>query len=151
MHRQVAWKCQRLVESYLILTYKDSRAREYAVQGFSRRLKTQARCIDNVFKILPPDRADLPSMNELYDAMINIQAFIFNLFGSIDNLAWIWVWEKPLRKQDGSKILKSEVGLGMGKKYKYVRDSFSPEFQQHLTGLKDWFDHLEKLPPRFGS
>ncbi len=142
-HKQVAWKCQCLVGSYQSRNYKDSRAREYAVQGFSRRLKTLVRCIDNVFKILPPDRADLPSMNELFDAMINIQAFVFNSFGSIDNLAWIWVWEKPVRKEDGSEIPKFKVGLGKGEKYKFVRDTFS-EFQQHLTGLNDWFDHLEE-------
>jgi hypothetical protein len=144
-HRQVAWKCQRLVERYLTLNYKDSRAREYAVHGFSRRLKTLVRCIDNVFKILPPDRTELPSSGEIFDAMINIQAFVFNVFGSIDNLAWIWVREKPVRNEDGSEIHKSKVGLGKGEKYEYVRGSFSPEFQQHLTGLKDWFDHLENF------
>ncbi len=48
-----AGKCQLLVLSYTMRDYKDSRAREFATQGFSRRLKTLARCIDNVFEILP--------------------------------------------------------------------------------------------------
>jgi hypothetical protein len=138
-HRQVAWKCQCLVWSYLSRNYRDSRAKEYAVHGFSRRLKTLARCIDNVFIILPPDRADLPSCNELFDAMINIQAFVFNSFGSIDNLAWIWVLEKGITK-NGLPIPNREVGLG--KRYKLVRASFSTEFQEYLKGLDDWFDHL---------
>lgn len=144
-HLAVATKCQSLVESYLSRNYKDSRAREYAVHGFSRRLKTLTQCIDNVFKILPPDRTELPSIDELFDAMINIQAFVFNLFGSIDNLAWIWVWEKPVRREDGSEIHKSKIGLGNGEKYKYVRGSFSPGFQQHLTELHNWFDYLENF------
>jgi hypothetical protein len=43
--------------------------------------------------------------------MINIQAFVFNVFGSIDNLAWIWVQEKSLAKEDGSAIPSAWVGL----------------------------------------
>ncbi|MGC2224166.1 MAG: hypothetical protein WA624_18380 [Methylocella sp.] len=141
-HTQVAWKCQRLVERYLTLNYKDSRAREYAVVGFSRRLKTLVRCIDNVFSVLPPDRADLPSIDELFDAMINIQAFVFNSFGSIDNLAWIWVQEQPVRKEDGSEIPNSWVGLS--KNNTFVRGSLSTGFQEYVKGLDDWFDHLEE-------
>ena len=117
-------------------------AREFATQGFSRRLKTLARCIDNVFKILPPNQTHLPSIDELFDAMINIQAFVFNLFGIIDNLAWIWVQEKPIRKEDGSPIPKSFVGLSKGNTF--VRSSLSTEFQEYLRGLDDWFDHIEK-------
>jgi hypothetical protein len=142
-HLAIAYKCQRLVDCYLTRDYKDSRAREYAVHGFSRRLKTLARCIDNVFKILPPDRADLPSIDELFDAMINIQAFVFNVFGSIDNLAWIWVQEKPVRKEDGSPIPNSWVGLA--KDNTFVRSSFSTDFQKYLKGFNDWFDHLDSF------
>lgn len=140
-HLAIAYKCQCLVFSYLNRNYRDSRAGEYATHGFSRRLKTLTRCIDNVFRVLPPDRADLPSMDELFDAMINIQAFVFNLFGSIDNLAWIWVQEKPVRKKDGSPIPNSWVGLS--KDNKCVRSSLSTEFQKYLKKSDGWFDHLE--------
>ena len=99
------------------------------------------RCVANVFRILPPNRADLPSMDELFDGMINIQAFVFNMFGSIDNLAWIWVREKPVRNEDGSEIPKSWVGLG--KDNKFVRSSLSAEFQEYLKELNDWFAHLD--------
>lgn len=142
-HRQVAWKCQRIVESYLTRNYKYSRAREYAWHGFSRRLKMLVRCIDNVFRILPPDRAELPTNDELSDATINIQAFVFNVFGSIDNLAWIWVRETDLTKEDGSPVPNSWVGLS--KNNTFVRGSLSTEFQEYLTELNDWFDHLDNF------
>jgi hypothetical protein len=73
--------------------------------------------------------------------MINIQAFVFNVFGSIDNLAWIWVREKGLAMDDGLPIPNAWVGLG--KKNRFVRHSFSTEFQEFLKGLNDWFDHLD--------
>ncbi len=139
----VSGKYARLLEAYLKRSYNDARAREHAQHGFSRRLKTLVRCIDNTFEILPPDRVDLPTSEELSDANINLQAFVFNVFGSVDNLARIWVCEKTLTKDNGSPIPNEWVGLG--KKNKLVRDSFSPEFLEYLNGLDEWFDHLENF------
>ena len=143
-HLEVAGKCQRLVQSYLMRNWKDSRAREFATQGLLRRLQTLVRCIDNVFRIFPPDRAELPlpTSDELFDGMINIQAFVFNVFGSIDNLAWIWVQEKSLAKEDGSAIPSAWVGLS--KNNIFVRNSLSNEFKKYLTVIKFdvWFDNL---------
>jgi len=139
----VSGKYQRLMEGYLARNYNNSRAQEYAKQGFSRRLKTLVRCIDKIFEILPPDRIELPTSEELSDAAINLQAFVTNVFGSTDNLAWIWVQEKSLAKNDGSPIPNSWVGLRA--KNELVRDSFSPEFQEYLRGLNGWFDHLENF------
>lgn len=126
--------------SYVARHFVDAKAREYATQGFPRRLKILVRCIDKVFEILPPDRSEVPTRDELSDATINIQAFVLNVFGSIDNLAWIWVQEKRLTNEDGTPIPNSRVGLGA--KNKLVRDSFSKEFQEYLKSLDVWFDAM---------
>jgi hypothetical protein len=140
-HNEVAWKCECLAGSYVTRNYKNLRAREYAQHGFSRRIKTMARCIDNVFRILPPDGVELPTNNEILDSMINIQAFVFNAFGSIDNLAWIWVLERGVTQKGGSPIPDKWVGLR--KNNKDVRRSFSTEFQEYLGGLEPWFRNLD--------
>ncbi len=57
-----------------------------------------------------------------------------NVFGALDNLAWIWVSEKPL------KVARRQIGLGP--KCEFVRASFSDEMRDYLTGLGDWFDHI---------
>ncbi len=137
----VIGKCQRLRESYLNRKYNDAQAQEYARHGFLRRLGTLVRCIDNVFEILPPDRVDLPTSEELSDAVINIQAFVFNVFGCADNLAWIWVSEKNLTKANGSPI--PPIWVGLRKKNELIRDSFSPTFSRYLKRLDGWFDNLE--------
>ena len=124
-------------------SYNDARVREHAHHGFLRRLKTLVRCIDKIFEILPPYRIELPTGEELSDATINIQAFVINVFGSVDNLAWIWVLEKGIERNDGSPIPDSWVGLR--EKNKLVRGSFSPEFQEYLKGLSGWFDYLENF------
>jgi hypothetical protein len=143
-HRQIGWKCHCLVESYLTRNYNESRAREYAQHGFSRRVKTLARCIDNVFQALPLNGTGLPKVNEVSDAVINIQAFISNVFGCVDNLAWIWVLEKGLKREDGSPIPDTRVGL-FGKNNDFIRTSLSAEFQEYLEGKKRWFDNLKNF------
>ena len=46
-------KYEALMQAYIMRTYNDARAKEFAVHGFSRGLKTLNRCIENVFEIYP--------------------------------------------------------------------------------------------------
>lgn len=133
----VRGKYEELLIKFSHRAYSNSRAQEYGVQGFARRLKTLRRCIENVFIILPPDRASKPSTDELSDATINIQAFVFNVFGSVDNLAWVWVLEND------STIDRVEIGLRP--KNEILRKSFSTEFQNYLKAFDEWFAYLESF------
>jgi hypothetical protein len=136
-------KLNKLVESYIRIELKNSRAREFAAQGFPRRLNVMVRCIKNVFSLIPPGREALPTADELSDATINIQGFVFNTYGSIDNLAWIWVREKGQKRSDGTPIPDKQIGLGPDNVS--VRQTFSPEFQAYLSGLDDWLKFLASL------
>jgi hypothetical protein len=73
-------KRDNLREAYLTRTYEVPRAKEFADHGVSRRLRMMVHCIEQVFTILPPERTENPSMEELIDAVVHIQAFIFNAF-----------------------------------------------------------------------
>jgi hypothetical protein len=132
-----------LMGAFINRTYGDPRAKEFATHGFARRVKTLGKCMDNVFRILPPDRRDLPSMDEVTDATVSLQAFVLNIFGATDNLAWIWVREKGLTLGSGAPI--PNVWVGLRKKPGYVRSTLSAEFQTYLTGLDDWFDMQENF------
>jgi hypothetical protein len=136
-------KLNRLIASYVGLDLKNSRAREFAAQGFPRRLKVMTRCIKNVFTLIPPEREALPSADELSDATINIQGFVFNTYGSIDNLAWIWMFEKGQKRHDGTPIPDNHVGLGPNNES--VRGTLSSELQAYLSGLDDWLKFLAGL------
>lgn len=65
-----------------------------------RRLGTLKRCIENVFTPIPPKTEHIPDRDVLRDAQINLQAFVANVYGAIDNLAWLWVYERGLRPAD---------------------------------------------------
>lgn len=112
-------------------------AKEYARHGFMRRIGTLLRCIENAFANIPLDHPGVPSRSRLLDATINIQAFIFNVFGTIDNLAWIWVTEIALTKSDGALLPNNWVGFGPGNKY--VRKSLPREFSEYLTSMTSGF------------
>jgi hypothetical protein len=75
-YQTVDGKLDHLVQKYFLLDLKNTRAKEIAAQGFPRRLKIMVRCIDNVFGMIPPDRVELPSRDELSDATINKRARI---------------------------------------------------------------------------
>jgi hypothetical protein len=121
--------------------YKSRRAREYALHGFGRRLGTLVRAIDLVYDVLPPERQDIPERDDVVDATTAIQSFVFNAFGCLDNLAWIWVYEKDVRKEDGTDLDPKSVGLGKG--FREVRRSFSSEFRAHLDKYGPWFDYIK--------
>jgi hypothetical protein len=78
----------------------------------------------------------VPERNILCDAQINIQAFFANVYGCVDNLAWVLVYEKGLEKQ----FNRTEVGLRA--KHGKVRSTLSSEFQAYLTTLDPWFEYL---------
>jgi hypothetical protein len=124
--------------------FKNEQAREYAHQGFCRRVGTLRRCIQNVFEIIPPDTTQVPSATKLYDAAINLQSFVANVYGCTDNLAWVWVYERGLAKS----IDRRQVGLR--KSQPKVRSSFHPEFQKYLEGMDPWFEYVTEYRDSLG-
>jgi hypothetical protein len=103
--------CQDLVEAFMMRTYAEKQAREYALHGFARRLYRMVECIEMIFENLPPERDHLPTRKERIEATIGIQAFVFNAFGSIDNLAWIFAIEKAIKNKNGEPIHCNSIGL----------------------------------------
>ena len=72
---------ERLIFEYLSLRLTNETAQEYARHGFVRRLGTLKRSIENVYSIYPPERFDKPTRDECLDIAINLQSFLFNVFG----------------------------------------------------------------------
>jgi hypothetical protein len=103
----IGGKTDDLVIGFTGYQFTNEKARQYACHGFSRRVQTLKRCVENVFKAIPPSTAKVPVKARLYDAGINLQAFVWNAHGCLDNLAWMWVHERGMAKD----LAKREVGL----------------------------------------
>lgn len=129
-----------LLVAYFAHTFTNDRAKEYATHGFPRRLGILVQCIQNLFTLLPPESDEIPSRENRLDAMINLHAFVFNVYGALDNLAWIWIREKAITRADGRPIPDAWVGLGP--ENTCVRESFSKGFQDYLKARNEWFEHL---------
>ena len=150
-YSKVEGKYTKLSLQFLYLKLENHDACEYAYQGFSRRIGTLKRCIDNVYTICPPSQSEKLSKEELLDLGINLQSFVFNVFGCMENLAWIWTKEKQLKNKKGKPLSGLKVGLMSPKKNKIIRNSFSQDFQDYLSSLRKedkgdddkWYDILE--------
>jgi hypothetical protein len=120
----------------------NQKSQEFLLHGFTRRLKTLKRCIENIYTLCPPSSETNRMDGCIKDIEINLQSFIFNTFGCLDNLAWVWVSEINLKGKDGEKIDKNQVGLMS--RYKQVRRSFSKEMQIYLKSVKinNWCQYL---------
>ena len=90
--------------------------------------------------MLPPQLNEMPSDEAIEDATVNIQAFVFNVFGAIDNLAWIWVSEKKITQKNGKPIAPKFIGLGA--ENRIIRGSLPKATSSFLEGLDKWFEHL---------
>jgi len=128
-----------LQERYVMRTYKDAHAQEHALHGFTRRLGTLIRAVNLVFDYLPHELDEIPERDTVVDATIAIQSFVFNTFGCLDNLAWIFVYEKAVTKADGTALDPQDVSLGA----KAVRAKFSKEFNDYITSRDDWFKGMK--------
>lgn len=129
-----------LVLRYLAYPYRTAIAEEHAKHGFSRRVSTMRRCIENVFSVIPPDLDRIPSKDDTNDAVIAIQALVMNTFGCIENLAWIWAHEASVAQADGSPLEPKMIGLRA--QNKAVWNSMRPEFRKYLVERRPWFAHL---------
>jgi hypothetical protein len=135
------WRCLQLRQRFMGHQFRNEQATEFALQGFSRRLSTLVRCIENTLCTIPPDLDGIPTLDQTHDVAIQVQAFIFNVFGCLDNFAWVWVLEQNVTKPDGASLPPEWVGLRT--QNKVVRDSLGQELRQYLEGMSDWFTYLE--------
>jgi hypothetical protein len=132
---QLQSKHDQLVLTFNHYVYISDKAAEYARNGYMRRVDTLRRCIENVYALIPPETDVIPDRTVLYDAQINIQAFVANVYGAIDNLAWIWVYERGLE----TKIHRTRIGLRA--KHTELRATFSDSFRTYLQTIDPWLEY----------
>jgi len=139
IHGRLEWLNLHLLME-LAPTLKQEKAREYLQHGVCRRLKTTDRCLVNIFTIYPPARTTILSSAELNDVMINLQAFIMNVYGLTDNVAWVYILEQ--RRQDTIKGGRKAIGLFD----KRTQEHLSERMRDYLTAesMQSWFGDYSK-------
>jgi len=134
-------RCMHLQQRCMEFGFENAQAKEYAEHGFSRRLSGLVRCIENAFSVIPPEFEGVPASDAIHDTEIQVQAFIINVFGCLDNLAWVWVLERHITKSDGQPVPPEWIGLRTPNKL--VRKSLSDDLRKYLEDATPWFEYLE--------
>ncbi|MCA9814412.1 MAG: hypothetical protein KC652_04805 [Cyanobacteria bacterium HKST-UBA01] len=144
---------QNMLLSFSMVQSKLSkdRAQEYLMQGAGRRFRLLYHCILNVYRIFPPGRKEFLTDGELVQVCINLHAFYVDLFGLLDNIAWVVVHEGELADQ----IQRTRVGLYSKEMQKHLNSAFSSFLNSkrmtkwHNCHLKDFRDALAHRIPLY--
>jgi hypothetical protein len=117
---------------------KKEEAKKYLMHGVWRRLGITKQCIENVFLIFPAYRKKILDKEELTNIDINLHAFLVNIFGLLDNLAWVSVHEKEL----AGVIDRNKVGVFK----KETKEHFPSAFREYLDSgrIKNWHNQYLK-------
>ena len=121
----------------------NSSAQEMARHGYVRRLKVLKHCVNTVFSRLPPWSDAIPGDEDRIECEVSIQAFTFNVFGCLDNLAHMWVKERNIKRANGKELSPMQIGLGA--KSDAVRASLTVKLRRYLNTkrMQRWFGYLE--------
>jgi hypothetical protein len=127
-------KFSLVLKKYRFFLFKNDDTHEYVYNGFLRRIETLKYCMENIWNICPPDQSTKPTRETLFNLNINLQSFIFNMYGCVDNLAWILV---------KAKLVSIEKNLEVN----FLKEKFNKQlpsnFKEYLEKRKDWFEHLK--------
>jgi hypothetical protein len=131
---EVIKECNNLFIHLTTLALLNEAAYEYAVHGAARRASILKKCLENIYRICPPSRTRKLNQDERLNITINLQSFVFNAFGYIDNLAWIWAKEKAFK-------YKKKTDISFFKKE--MRAVLSEDFKIYLESRTEWFESLQ--------
>ncbi len=92
--------------------FKSPPASEYLLNGVCRRLDIVRRCMVRIFNTSSVDRKNPLDDKERFDVEIALQCFMLNVYGILDNVAWVFLFERnaaPKRRQEVS-LFSAKIG-----------------------------------------
>ena len=141
-YRKVTTSLRKIVERFLTEVSPKltaPRAKEYLDHGVCRRLRVLERSIERIYEIFPSNRKEKLTRDELSDVQIYLHAFVINLFGILDNLAWVYVLEYALEADVGGHN-------GVGLYAKGSQKILPPDLKAYvnLESTKNWYETYVK-------
>lgn len=109
----------------------------FAYHGIIRRIKILNRCIENIFHARDFSSDTIPSGTELSDITINLQCFIINIYGVLENLAWVYAICTDFQGNIHEKSFFS-------KKQKLL-NSLPDNIRVTFVGDGKWFEHIKNI------
>ncbi len=114
----------------------NEKSKVYLNEGFGRRVGILKHCLTNIFRQFPPNTSELLTKEELHDVQIALHAFVMNLYGAFENLAWAFVIRHDL-------MSKFKTANRVGMFSKDLRTCMPEPIATHLTS--ETFSSWSKL------
>ncbi len=95
----------------------NERAKDHMLHGAGRRLKLLRRCLKSVFRLFPPSQLAPLDSEDLDEVQISLHAFVMNLYGVFENLAWCFVLRHDLEAEIGDR---RRIGMFLKTTQKYL-------------------------------
>lgn len=130
----------------------DEHTGEHLRFGVGRRFNLIGFALRNIYRIFPPDRETTLGLQELADVQLNLHAFVINVSGAFDNMAWAFVFRHGLLNEIGGR---TRVGILQDATRRHLPPAVRaqleiPETQRWLnTYLKDYRDALAHRIPLY--
>jgi hypothetical protein len=101
-----------MLDQYLLPSPKlIEEAQEHCQHGIGRRLLILHECLEYFFSEIPPDTMKERSRRDSERANIHLHAFLINITGIVDNMAWLWAHQIDLGNRVDLEKKKVMVGL----------------------------------------
>lgn len=114
----------------------------FAYHGLLRRIMILNRCVENIFNVRDFYLETVPSDDELSDIIINLQCFIINLYGALENLAWIYAICINFK---GTKF-----DISFFAKQKKLLNTLPENIKKSFIGDGKWLEHIKKIRDLLG-
>lgn len=133
-------RADRLLTTILSYGFKVEQAAEFARTGFGRRLGYLEHALRRMDEVYPPNCSGA-SREQVRDAELILQAFVMNVFGGIDNLAWVWALERGVTGAKEQPLWPGEICF-VGPRSRFLVASLTTPILAALGNAKEWFDQL---------
>lgn len=133
-------RSDELADTVLSHSFSSPRAEQFSREGFVRRLKNLDHAMNRLADVYPPNTLKAPR-DTIRDAELLLQSFVMNIFGAIDNLAWVWALECEITRPNGKALSRLEVAF-YGQQAKTLFKSLTPALVEVINEGNDWFKAL---------
>ncbi len=116
------------------------KAQEYCQHGVCRRLLIIYECFVYFFSEIPPNTTKERTREENSRANIHLHAFLINVSGIIDNMAWLWAYYIGLENRIDLEKKKTMVGLFNKEFSEYLPDRLATLVDQY----SEWYAFMVK-------
>ena len=137
---------------YLSLSARlPKKSQEHCQYGVCRRLLIIHECLEHFFSEIPPDSNKERTREEQARANIHLHAFLINVSGIIDNIAWLWAYAIGLENQIDLEKKKKMVGLFSKDFAEYLPDKLTDLVEKYAEWYSFMVSHrhptAHRIPP----